>query len=102
MRNLKLPKDAAEVVAAVIGQEDTQLLITTGIGSTKKLKLKESAVGSRASKPRPVMTIGPRNRITGALRMMSRPELVEEEDTAVIPQQLSLIDSPNGGKKKKK
>ena len=102
VRNLKLPKDAAEVVAAVIGQEDTQLLITTGIGSTKKLKLKESAVGSRASKPRPVMTIGPRNRITGALRMMSRPELVEEEDTAVIPQQLSLIDSPNGGKKKKK
>ena len=102
VRNLNLPKEAAEVVAAVIGQENTQLLITTGIGSTKKLKLKESYIGSRAVKPRSVMTIGQRNRITGALRMMSRPDTIDEEETAVIPQQLTLIDSPNGGKKRKK
>ena len=101
VRNLKLPKDAAEVVAAVIGREDTQLLITTGIGSTKKLKLKETTIGGRAITPRAVMTIGERNRITGALRMMSRPDTVDEEETAVVPQQLALIDSPNGGKKRK-
>ncbi|MFZ1397777.1 MAG: DNA gyrase subunit A, partial [Candidatus Promineifilaceae bacterium] len=39
VRNMNLPSDAAEVVAAVIGDENTQILITTGIGSTKKLKL---------------------------------------------------------------
>ncbi len=103
VRNMNLPKEAAEVVAAVIGAEDTQILITTGIGSTKKLKLKETYMGSRAVKPRAVMTIGQRNRITGALRMVSRPDAVdEEEETAVVPQQLSLIDSPNGGNRKKK
>ncbi|WP_420643228.1 DNA gyrase subunit A [Candidatus Leptofilum sp.] len=101
VRNLNLPKEAAEVVAALIGDEKTQILITTGIGSTKKLKLKETYIGSRAIKPRAVMTIGQRNRITGALKMIGRPEVEDEVDTAV-PQQLSLIDSPNGGKKRKK
>ncbi|MEZ4589690.1 MAG: DNA gyrase subunit A [Chloroflexota bacterium] len=101
VRNMNLPKDAAEVVAAVIGDENTQILITTGIGSTKKLKLKETYIGSRAIKPRAVMTVGERNRITGALCMVNRPEIEDEVETAV-PQQLSLIDSPNGGKKRKK
>lgn len=101
VRNLKLPKDAAEVVAVVMGQKDTQLLITTGFGSTKKLKLKSSVIGGRAIKPRSVISVGPRNRITGALRMMSRPEIAEEE-TAVMPQQLPLIDTANGRKKRKK
>ncbi|MCA9918711.1 MAG: DNA gyrase subunit A [Anaerolineales bacterium] len=101
VRNMNLPKDASEVVAAVIGDENTQILITTGIGSTKKLKLKETYIGSRAIKPRAVMTVGERNRITGALRMVSRPEIEDEVETAV-PQQLSLIDEPNGKKKRKK
>jgi len=103
VRNMNLPKDASEVVAAVIGDENTQILITTGIGSTKKLKLKESYLGNRAVKPRSVMTVGERNRITGALCMVSRPDVTEDEgETAVIPQQLSLIESPNGQKKRKK
>ncbi|MCP4421067.1 MAG: DNA gyrase subunit A [Chloroflexi bacterium] len=101
VRNLKFPKDAAEVVAVVMGQKETQLLITTGLGSTKKLKLRESTLGSRVVKPRSVMTVGQRNRITGALRMMSRPDTVDEEETAVVPQQLSLIDTANGKKKRK-
>ncbi|MCC6607415.1 MAG: DNA gyrase subunit A [Anaerolineae bacterium] len=103
VRNMNLPKDASEVVAAVIGDENTQILITTGIGSTKKLKLKESYIGNRAVKPRSVMTVGERNRITGALCMVSRPDVAEDEgETAVVPQQLSLIESPNGQKKRKK
>jgi DNA gyrase subunit A len=103
VRNMSLPKDAAEVVAALIGLENTQILITTAVGSTKKLKLDESYIGSRAIKPRSVMSVGPRNQITGALRMMSRPEIGEQlVETAVVPQQLSLIASPNGEKKKKK
>jgi DNA gyrase subunit A len=103
VRNMNLPKDASEVVAAVIGDENTQILITTGIGSTKKLKLKESYIGNRAVKPRSVMTVGERNRITGALCMVSRPDVTEDEvETAVVPQQLSLIESPNGQKKRKK
>jgi DNA gyrase/topoisomerase IV subunit A len=101
VRNLNLPKEAAEVVAAVIGEESTQILITTAIGSTKKLKLKETYIGSRSVKPRPLMTVGQRNRITGALRLISRPDVEEEGETAV-PQQLSLIETTNGDKKRKK
>ncbi len=91
--NLRLPKGASEVVAAVICTERTNLLVTTGVGSTKQLRIKKGAIGARAVKPRSVMTVGERNRITGALRMTERPDVVDEEgdNTAVIPQQLSLI-----------
>lgn len=103
--NLRLPKDASEVVAAVIGLEDAQLLITTAIGSTKKLILGKTQLGSRAIKPRSVMTVGDRNRITGAVRLTIRPDWREDESVeTAVPQQLSLINDPDtaGGAVKKR
>ena len=78
--NVRLPKDASEVVAVVIGPEKMQLLITTAIGSTKKLILGKTQLGSRAIKPRSVFTMGERNRITGAVRLTTRPDWAEDEE----------------------
>jgi DNA gyrase subunit A len=99
--NVRLPKEAAEVVAAVICAEKTELLVTTGIGSTKKVALNAGAVGARSLKPRPVVTVGERNQITGALRIMERPEVNgDEAETAVVPQQLTLLSEKPAKKKK--
>lgn len=93
--NLKVPDGAREVVTAVIAHEDTEIIITTKIGSIKKIQLKKMAsVGRRALKPREVVTITPQNRVTGAVRMMGRQRVAvkEEEKTAVVTQ-LTLLDN---------
>ncbi len=105
--NVRLPKDAGEVAAVVIGAEKLQILITTAIGSTKKLILGKTQLGSRAIKPRPVLRMGERNRITGAVKSSARPRVEEEDDEeTAVPQQLSLIDQTEtkkaGGAKKKR
>ncbi|NJN53668.1 MAG: hypothetical protein HC804_02280 [Anaerolineae bacterium] len=102
--NLRLPKEATEVVAAIVCAEKTELLVTTGIGSTKKLRVDAGTVGSRAVKPRLVITVGERNQITGAVQMTERPDVgAEEEETAVTPQQLTLLpDKPEKPTRKKK
>ena len=89
--NVRLPKDAAEVVAAVVGTLDTDVIITTALGSTKTMRLGKADVGSRSIKPKELWKMVGRNRITGAVRLVGRLESAEEEETAV-PQQLSLID----------
>ncbi len=90
--NMRLPEEASEVVTAVVGRADTLIIITTAIGSVKKLKLKETYTGSRSIKPRQIISVGQRNRITGAVRVTARPEF-QEADEAVVAQQLSLIDT---------
>ncbi|MCP4423555.1 MAG: DNA gyrase subunit A [Chloroflexi bacterium] len=92
--NLRLPKGASEVAAVVIAPEKTQLLITTAIGSTKKQILGKTKRGSRAIKPASLWKMGPRNRITGAIKLTTRPELVEDDAETAVPQQLSFIDKP--------
>jgi DNA gyrase subunit A len=103
--NLRLPKDASEVVAAVIGLENAQLLITTAIGSTKKLILGKTQLGGRAIKPRSVISVTDRNRITGAVRLTVRPDWNENDGVeTAVPRQLSLINDPEtaGGAVKKR
>jgi hypothetical protein len=87
---MRLPKDASEVVAAVIVPEETEVLVLTSLGSTKRVPLASTTLGNRSVKPRAVFKMGMNNRITGALTTLSRPE-IENGETAV-PQQLSLID----------
>ncbi|MCB8922192.1 MAG: DNA gyrase subunit A, partial [Ardenticatenaceae bacterium] len=72
--NVRLPKDANEVVAVLIGDLETLIVVTTAIGSTKKLRLKETTTGSRSIKPRPILKMGERNRITGAVKSTARPD----------------------------
>ena len=93
--NLRLPKESSEVVTGLIGDEDTQIIITTAIGTTKKLILKETYTGSRSIKPRSVLTIGARNRVTGAVKARLRPEELENGEAAT-GEQLALLDAGNG------
>ena len=106
--NLRLPKEASEVVAVVIGSLDTDLIITTAIGSTKQFKLGNATIGSRSVKPRPLWKIGERNRIMGAIKMRSRVDVPGNEDgddgegETAVPQQLSLIGEPETKKEPSK
>ncbi|MCB9432562.1 MAG: DNA gyrase subunit A [Ardenticatenaceae bacterium] len=91
--NLKLPDGAREVVTAVIAQEDTEIIITTKIGSIKKIQLKKMAsVGRRTLKPREVVSITERNRVTGAVRTVQRPVIEEAEEKTAVITQLTLLD----------
>ena len=89
--NMRLPKEASEVAATVVGSENTHIIITTAIGTTKNVQLKDSYIGSRSVKPRSILSVGVRNRVIGAVRVTARPEMVDAEETAVA-QQLSLLD----------
>ncbi|MCA9997006.1 MAG: DNA gyrase subunit A [Anaerolineales bacterium] len=91
--NLKLPDGASEVVTAVIAHEDTEIIITTKIGSIKKIQLKKmSSVGRRSLKPREVVSITERNRVTGAVRTVERLVLTEDEEKTAVVTQLTLLD----------
>jgi DNA gyrase subunit A len=72
--NVRLPKDSAEVVAAVIGYDDTNIVITMANESTKSVKLGKTTKGNRPIKPRSVIKLGIRNRITGAVPIKPRQE----------------------------
>ncbi len=89
--NMRLPKEAAEVVAAVVGPLEANLIITTAVGTTKTMRLGQADVGTRAIKPKALWQMGDRNRVTGAIQSVARPESPSDEETAV-PKQLSLID----------
>lgn len=89
--NVRLPKDAAEVVAVVVGTEDTSVIVTTAIGSTKQLKIKETTIGSRSVKPRAVLKVGLQNRVTGAVITAARPYEGDEALETAVPQQMSLL-----------
>ena len=91
VRNVKLPKDATEVVAAVIAHQDDDIIVTTSIGGARRVRVKEGAIGSRAVKPRVLVRFGARTRVTGAVRWIARPDLGESDDSG--PRQLSLIDA---------
>ncbi len=99
--NVRLPKGAAEVVSAVICQEKATIFVTTALGSTKKIKLSETKIGSRSVKPRPAFSLGARNRIIGVAQVAARPSFDDngEEETAV-PQQLTLLDTVPKKKKR--
>ncbi|MCP5100999.1 MAG: DNA gyrase subunit A, partial [Chloroflexi bacterium] len=66
--NMRLPKDASEVVSVVIASKHTELLVKTATGSTKKVRIDKTTLGSRVIKPRSVVNVGLRNRITGAVK----------------------------------
>lgn len=85
--NLKLPKESEEVVALAVGSAETELIIKTALGSAKTVAIGDAVNGSRAIKPRPIVKIGPRNRITGLVKLGSRPQAADDQAL----QQLSLI-----------
>jgi DNA gyrase subunit A len=73
--NVKVPKEASEVVGAVVGPEERPFYILTALGSVKGSRIDKAAVGSRASKPQPLVTVGARNRIAGVIAPANRPSV---------------------------
>ncbi|MDX1414099.1 MAG: DNA gyrase subunit A, partial [Candidatus Promineifilaceae bacterium] len=99
--NLKLPKESSEVGSVLVGDENTHIIITTAVGTTKKISLKVTYTGSRSIKPRSVLPIGARNRVIGAVRYTSRPEIAAAE-TDIAAKQLPLIKESKSQKRKKR
>ena len=89
VRNVKLPKDAGEVVSTLVVEEDAEIIVITATESARKVGLLDGANGSRAIKPRSVIRVGGRNRVIGAMRWRRRPE----STPAPEPQQLPLLDA---------
>jgi DNA gyrase subunit A len=65
--NVRLPKGASEVVAVVIGDPKSTLYLNTAAGSAKRMLLGKAVLGNRPIKPRPLLRLGQRNRVTGAV-----------------------------------
>lgn len=87
--NVKLPPDAEEVVAVLLGTVETAIYVTTTTGSARSQAIGDATQGSRSIKPRPLKgrSLGDRTRITGAVKMVSRPDSAEETSA----KQLALI-----------
>ncbi len=77
--NLRLPQDASEVVASVVGKAKDSLYVITAAGSARKMDIDKTRTGSRQIKPRPIVRLGTRNRVTGAVLMRQRQE-IEKND----------------------
>ncbi|MEM7111409.1 MAG: DNA gyrase subunit A [Chloroflexota bacterium] len=102
--NMRLPKEASEVVTAVVAREDAQIVIRTKLGSIKKTSIKQTqAVGRRSLKPREVLAISVRNRVTGAMCITARPTIDEDEEVqkTAVAQQMTLLNGANQSRKKR-
>jgi len=73
--NVRLPKDASEVVASVVGKADESVYVITAAGSTRRMNVDKATTGNRPIKPRPVVRLGKRNRVTGAVLLRQRQEV---------------------------
>jgi DNA gyrase subunit A len=73
--NLSLPKDANEVVSVVVGHPKSDLFVKTATGSARQMKLGSAVTGNRPIKPRSVIGLVERNRVTGVAALRKRPEM---------------------------
>lgn len=72
--NVRLPREASEVVAAVIGSSSSTVYVLAASGSVRRMRLDKAVTGNRPIKPRPVVRLGERNRITGVVLLRWRKE----------------------------
>jgi DNA gyrase subunit A len=84
--NMKLVAGMGEVVTAVVGNLDSQLLIKTSDGLAMRTNLGKTTTGARALKPRSLISLAQRNRVVGAVVVMPRPQLNNQQ----------AENSPNG------
>jgi DNA gyrase subunit A len=72
--NMRLPKDASEVVASVVGEAKATIYVITAAGSARKMSLDKAVKGNRPIKPRSIVRLGARNRVTGTVLLRHRQE----------------------------
>jgi DNA gyrase subunit A len=78
--NMRLPRGAAEVAGAAVVNLDETIYVIQANGSVKGMKAGKATSGNRPIKPRPVMTLGKRNRVTGAVTLRERPTMAAVEN----------------------
>jgi DNA gyrase subunit A len=88
--NLRLPQESTEVVAAVIGSDTSEVIVVNSQGGIKRTRIGDCKLGSRSIKPAPLMKVGQQSRITGALRLETRPDV--PDGNADSPRQLALLE----------
>ncbi|UCG22741.1 MAG: DNA topoisomerase (ATP-hydrolyzing) subunit A [Chloroflexota bacterium] len=71
--NVRLPKGAAEVAGGAVVEPDETLYVILANGTSKRLKGSKAVGGNRPIKPRAVVTLGKRNRVTGVVTLIERP-----------------------------
>jgi DNA gyrase subunit A len=89
--NLNLPPGAAQVVAAVAGSEDTRIIVTTELGSTKTTRLGKTKTGGRHIKPEQLLKLGPSNGVSGVVRISGRAPEETDGEAEGGAEQLSLL-----------
>jgi DNA gyrase subunit A len=79
--NVRLPKGAAEVTGAAVVNLDETVYVILANGSARRMKAGKATSGNRPIKPRPVVRLGARNRVTGVVTLTRRPttELTETQ-----------------------
>ena len=104
VRNMNLPKDAEEVAAAVVANADADLIINMSTGASRKRRLDDTKIGSRAVKPRALVPVGARSRVTGVVRWVSRPVVTEltGDEAEERAEQLALFAAKEAKKQQKK
>jgi DNA gyrase subunit A len=71
--NMRLPKGSEEVAAAVVGMPKSTIYLIMASGSVRRTTVDKAYHGSRNVKPRSVVSVTSRNRVTGAVRLSARP-----------------------------
>ncbi|MCA9979741.1 MAG: hypothetical protein KDD89_02875, partial [Anaerolineales bacterium] len=91
--NMRLPKEALEIVSVLVVDEESQLYLKMTTGAVKSCSLSKTKQGSRAIKPEEIVSVGPRRRVAGALLLRARPEdmLPEAETEVPTAEQLALL-----------
>lgn len=78
--NVRMPKNATEVVAAVIGNEKQTIYITTVKGAVRRKELGKTAIGSRPIRPRDMTSINKSDRPAGVIALRKRPEVTKPKN----------------------
>jgi DNA gyrase subunit A len=71
--NVRLPKDAGEVVAVVVGEAKSEVYAVTSDGQTRRTQIGKAAAGARSIRPRPLLRLSAKSRIAGAIVPRPRP-----------------------------
>ncbi|MBP9503486.1 MAG: DNA gyrase subunit A [Candidatus Promineofilum sp.] len=80
--NMRLPKDAAEVVASTMMAKGATLIVTTSGGVTKRVGLSDTTVGSRSVRPQSVMTLAAKSRVSGVVQPVTEVFSIKNESAS--------------------
>ncbi|MGH2537203.1 MAG: DNA gyrase subunit A [Candidatus Promineifilaceae bacterium] len=71
--NVRLPKGAGQVAAAIVADPKSAVYLTTSGGSGKRLVIGRGAVGARSIRPQAALRVPARSQVSGAVLPRPRP-----------------------------